>query len=72
MKAASKSKSMNLYRVEAVYNGAYLLTAVVACETSGESFALAGFDGEDYSEREAVFIGKSIYSYRVLICSESL
>ena len=65
-------KLMKNYKVEAIFNGSWLLTAVVACEKAGDSFALASFDGEDYSEQEAVWIGDSIYSEPTLICCESL
>lgn len=65
-------KIMKNYKVEAVYDNSFLLTAVVACEKAEDSFKIAGFDGEDYSEKEAVWIGDSIYSEPTLICCESL
>ena len=65
-------KMMKNYKVEAVYDEGFLLTAVVACEKAGDSFELAGFDGDDWSEQEATWIGDSIYSEPTLICCESL
>jgi len=62
---------MRNYKVECDFMGC-LLTAVVACEKASDSFALCGFDGEGYSEQEAIYIGDSVYSEPTLICCESL
>ena len=63
---------MDIYRVESTFNEGYLLVAIVACEKAGDSFELAGFSGDDYSEQEAIYIGSSVYSEPALICRETL
>jgi hypothetical protein len=62
---------MNNYKVDAVLMG-FLITAVVACEKKEDSFAVAGFDTDDYCELEAFYIGRSTYTKPSCICCESL
>jgi len=64
---------MNLYRVYAVFNDNFGMTAVVACEEVGEAIRLSDYSGDDYGEHEVDLIGETDYFKEpTLVCSESL
>ena len=63
---------MRIYKVQATFLETFSLTAVVACDKAGDSFSIAEFDNDNYTEQEAKLIGDSIYIVPTLICREHL
>jgi len=62
---------MNIYKVEAEFKG-MLFTAVVVCDTIQDAAHIAGFDGEAYTEQEAVRLKSYFYEEPTIICREIL